>query len=154
MECRDGTGMDITSHEVGVEFLRAKVTGQGAAAGDHPDRDGGAVVLRLHVAEAEAHRLEVVGQNVGNAVLGAADFDARGEGVGGVGTRGAGRSRAEVCGGTGNGLWPVRRGHRDSVLRGKRDQHRTDHRATTSARSITAPSCTASTISMPSTTSP
>ena len=153
----DGAGVDFTGDEVRVKFVRSQMAGQGAAARDHSDSDGGAVVLRLDVAEAEAHRLQVIGQDVGDSVLGAVDLDARGEGVGGVG--GLVGGRGELRDGKGAGrVWPVLGGpgarRSCELLRDERNEQRPHHRDTTSARSITAPSCTASTMSMPSTTTP
>ena len=78
-----GAGVRLAGGEVGVEFAFAQVAGEGAPAGDHAHGYRGAVVLGLDVAEAESHGFEVVGEDVGDAVLGADDLHAIGEVSGG-----------------------------------------------------------------------
>ena len=95
VEGLDGAGVRLAGREVGVQLLGAQVAGEDAAARHHGHRDRGAVGLRLHVAEPESHRLEVVGEDVGDAVFGAVDLDALNESGGGVGGGSLHRGRAD-----------------------------------------------------------
>ena len=74
--------MHVASHKIRVEFVGAEVARQVAPTRNHGHRDRRTVVLRLHVAESESHRFEVIGEDVGDAVLGAVDLDALCEGNG------------------------------------------------------------------------
>ena len=67
--------MQDAPDEVCLDLRTALVAGQSAATLNESNGDGGAEVLRLHVCESEAHRLEVFRHDVRNAVLGAYDLD-------------------------------------------------------------------------------
>ena len=120
----------------------------------------GAVVLGLYVAESESHGLEVVCEDVGDAVLGADDLHAAGdlmywglaceEGGRQKGVDQSARARRKESMTHCNVNLTVPACGRAARVRGRRSIHL----RTTIALSITAPSWTASTTSSPSTTTP